>query len=309
MNKRLLTIVCALLMLAPLAQAQGLKDVKINEVLVNNVDSYEDDFGVKVSWIELYNSGYASANLASAHLRFISGGDTTTYKVPASDARTLVPAQGYVIFFADGSANKGTFYTNFHLGDSTYSGKQVIELLDQSGKQVLDSFEYDMSSQVADVTYGRHKDPLTGEVTYERLDHITPLQANEMEEPIKKSDVFLEEDPNGTAMAATAMSVVFSALIMLYFVFNFVGKVYKRSAARKNAAKEVAVKSPVATTGGSKVISGEVVAAISVALRLYEEDLHDNESNVITINKVARAYSPWSSKIYSIRETPNKKTW
>ena len=47
---------------------------------------------------------------------------------------------------------------------------------------------------------------------------------------------------------------------------------------------------------------GEIHAVIALALYLYLMELHDRESEVITINKVARTYSPWSSKIYGLNQ-------
>ena len=45
-------------------------------------------------------------------------------------------------------------------------------------------------------------------------------------------------------------------------------------------------------------------------MALYEHlNAHDKEDTILTINKVKKAYSPWSSKIYTLRETPNLKTW
>ncbi len=35
--------------------------------------------------------------------------------------------------------------------------------------------------------------------------------------------------------------------------------------------------------------------------------LHDVEETVLTITRVKRSYSPWSSKIYTLRETPPRK--
>lgn len=47
-------------------------------------------------------------------------------------------------------------------------------------------------------------------------------------------------------------------------------------------------------------ISGELNAAISAAIHLYASEQHDEESAILTIEKVSRRYSPWSSKIYSV---------
>lgn len=44
-----------------------------------------------------------------------------------------------------------------------------------------------------------------------------------------------------------------------------------------------------------------VNAAIAMALYLHFNEMHDEESNVITIQRVSKTYSPWSSKIYNMR--------
>jgi hypothetical protein len=51
-------------------------------------------------------------------------------------------------------------------------------------------------------------------------------------------------------------------------------------------------------------ISGEVNAAIAMALFLYSSEIHDQENPVITMIRVSRTYSPWSSKIYGLRKLP-----
>lgn len=312
MKKIILTLVVGLIGFT--TSAQGLKDVKINEVLVKNVDSYADDHAHKVGWIELYNSGYSKVNIAAAYLRLIQGTDTTTYRIPKGDVRTILPAQGYVVFFCDESSNKGTFHTNFRLDqqDSTKLASLVgindkLELLDQSGRIVMDALEYDVNIQQPNVSYGRYLNDDDEEVVGS-LTHITPLQNNNTKERIPKSELFRIEDPAGVAMSITAMSVVFTALLLLYLIFKNLGK-FMVAGVKK---KERAVASTVTASEQAKMkpaedIDGETVAAIAVALRKYEEDLHDIESTVLTINQVAKVYSPWSSKIYSMRQMPNKK--
>ena len=51
-------------------------------------------------------------------------------------------------------------------------------------------------------------------------------------------------------------------------------------------------------------VSGEVNAAIAMALFMYSNELHDQENPVITMIKVSRTYSPWSSHIYGLRKSP-----
>ena len=54
-------------------------------------------------------------------------------------------------------------------------------------------------------------------------------------------------------------------------------------------------------------ISGEVSAAISTALHLYFNEMHDDEKTVLTIKKISSRYSPWSSKIYNVTRGLNRR--
>jgi hypothetical protein len=51
-------------------------------------------------------------------------------------------------------------------------------------------------------------------------------------------------------------------------------------------------------------ISGETLAAISLALHLYHEQMQGLEDAVITFKNASKSYSPWSSKIYGLRKSP-----
>ncbi len=51
----------------------------------------------------------------------------------------------------------------------------------------------------------------------------------------------------------------------------------------------------------------EEIAAITTALALYTHELHDHETEVLTIQQIKRIYSPWNSKIHGLTPIPNKK--
>ena len=51
----------------------------------------------------------------------------------------------------------------------------------------------------------------------------------------------------------------------------------------------------------------EEIAAIATALKIYNSDRHDRESDVLTIMSIKRAYSPWNSKIHGLTQMPDKK--
>lgn len=53
-------------------------------------------------------------------------------------------------------------------------------------------------------------------------------------------------------------------------------------------------------------ISADENAAIGTALFLFFSDKHDEEKYVMTVKKVSRTYSPWSSKIYGVFKIDNR---
>jgi len=100
----------------------------------------------------------------------------------------------------------------------------------------------------------------------------------------------------GIIIAITGYMIVFTALVLLYFIFYNLSKAIVKNTKRKlarlgkmNHLKE-----------DSEHISGEVTAAIAMAIFL-NRDLHDEESDILTIKKISKDYSPWSSKIYGMR--------
>ena len=92
------------------------------------------------------------------------------------------------------------------------------------------------------------------------------------------------------------MLVVFTALIGIYSIVRYVLPAVLRFQLKK-AAK----------VSGKRVeeiresVPADMNAAIAMALYMYYSEIHDEESNVITRNRVSRTYSPWSSKLYNMR--------
>lgn len=105
-------------------------------------------------------------------------------------------------------------------------------------------------------------------------------------------------------MAVMAMCIVFSALLVLSICFYIISRI-GASVSRSRKIKALSSDDEELADHHHEQDSGEVIAAISAALSEHL-DAHDRESTVLTINKVRRAYSPWSSKIYNLRELPRK---
>lgn len=128
------------------------------------------------------------------------------------------------------------------------------------------------------------------------------LLQNNISEKIK---FFIENDPDGIILTIIAMSVVFTSLILIYLFFHNFGKLFNRFKERRKLIKEGKIDE------AEKIelsYSGELNAAIALALYLYQNQIHDMESFRVTINRVSRTYSPWSSKIYGLR-TFSKDNW
>jgi len=92
------------------------------------------------------------------------------------------------------------------------------------------------------------------------------------------------------------------ALAILFIIYKNMGKFFIRRGAAAN--KPVSSEVKTVTKHSEEEMSGEVNAAIAMALYMYQNEMHDYENTVLTINKVSRNYSPWSSKIYTLRKLP-----
>lgn len=115
------------------------------------------------------------------------------------------------------------------------------------------------------------------------------------ESVIVKSAEMAEKDPHGAIITLVSVSVVFVALIVLYFAYTFIGKLSsggikfrmpkKEKAAETKGAPEGEIAAAIALALDQEM-NGEVYAAISMALHQYLNDtVHDNESYIITIKR------------------------
>jgi hypothetical protein len=102
------------------------------------------------------------------------------------------------------------------------------------------------------------------------------------------------------------MFVAFIAFVMLLIFFKVI-----TSLIRGEKLKPVENLSEIAASqtgeSSSKEDSHEVCAAIAMAMYEVDENEHDIESTILTIYDVDRTYSPWSSKIYGMREIPVRR--
>lgn len=300
--KLFLTIVAVFATLIP-AAAQGRSGLKINEVMVVNNTNVENEFGERHGWIELFNSNHAPMEISSVYITD-DPAQPKKYPVPLGDVLTKIPKRQHVIFWADGNPARGTFHLNFTLKEGQ---DNWIGVYDANGITLIDSITVPAALQ-PDMSYARSEDGKgIWEIRNDQGDkYITPSSNNVIRDENDKIAAFKEKDENGFAMTLMAMAVVFCALLVLCLCFLGISKIGEAIARRnKMAAHGISKEEAVASGHHETQDSGEAIAAIAMALRDHF-DAHDNESTILTINKVRRSYSPWSSKIYSLRQLPGK---
>ncbi len=96
--------------------------------------------------------------------------------------------------------------------------------------------------------------------------------------------------------------MVFIILVMLVVVLTWFSKVVapKVRVPKVRVNENQAASVQGATEYIEAHLSANDSAAIALALHLFYSDVHDVESSIITIKRVEKRYSPWSSKIYGI---------
>lgn len=308
MNKRLLTLLLVTLAFVSSICAQGRRGLRINEVMiVNDSTSVVDDFGQYSAWVELFNSTFGPLEISSVFLTN-DRNNNTLYPVPLGDVNTEIPSRQHILFWADGEPNKGTFHTNFKF---TPGQDNYVAIYDANGLALIDEIVIPGDLKPGQ-SYARKADGeggINNPDDWEVRDgsaskYITPSSNNIIKSTNNKVDSFAEHDPHGFAMAVMAMCIVFTALLVLSICFYIISRIGV-SVSRKRKAKALAGEEIESEEQHREQDSGEVIAAIAAAL-VEHLDAHDRENTILTINKVRRAYSPWSSKIYSLRELPRR---
>ncbi len=303
MIKRLFMML-ALVVAAGLAlSAQSRGALRINEVMVQNTDQgFTDEYGKHSAWIELFNSNFGPIEISSIYLT----NDSTRpklYPVPMGDVNTKIPKRQHVVFFADGEPNKGTFHTNFEL---TPGQDNWIGIYDADGLTLIDEVVIP-ASVLPGQSWARTEDGQGQWAlrTGGNDDYITPSSANIIKDTNHKIEDFAERDANGFGMTVMAMCIVFSALLVLCLAFYGIGKINSIISRRNKAVAHGNETPELAEIRQTQHDTGEEIAAIAMAL-LDHLEAHDAESTILTLKKIRRAYSPWSSKIYGLRELPHR---
>jgi hypothetical protein len=310
MMKRILTVSLIILAAASL-RAQNVIDLIISEAMVDNTASVVDDFGERTPWIEVFNTSQGTVNIAGCYFTD-DPSNLTKSPIVKGDLRTKIGPRQVAMFFADGQASKGTFYLNFPLRAGS-----TLYLVSNDGRTVIDSIEIP-----ADLPEGQSisKFPVDKkELVFDDVHAAapSPRSVNGRHSQKSKSDIIKENDPHGYTLTVVSISVVFLALLILFTIYNFSGKVFSGQIKFRNPFKRGARATGVAAlpAGGREEeialaiamalqaeCGGETEAAIALALhRFLSESMHDAEPFVITLQPRGGA---WNDKSRLFRKQP-----
>lgn len=317
MNKRIIGLFAGLFVTLALC-AQGSRNLKITEVVTANTDGLMDEYGRRSAWIEITNISWTTVNVRSCYLttdrRALDKNLSVPERVklmslvPKGDEVTNLSAQQRIVFFADGQTNLGTLHTNFVLAPGE---DNFIALFDGNGETLIDSLTVPPLAE--NRSYARLLDNEGEEKGWKVLnaEDVTPGYPNRgQEKAVDKVAEFKEKDPYGVALSLLAMGIVFGCLAFLYAFFRIFGwfmlrltKLARVKAIRKirESADKVAV---IAKEGmESRGVNMETyMAVIGMALHEYENDVHDVESNVLTLH--TEEHSDWNAKDNAMRDWP-----
>ncbi len=120
-------------------QVLGPNGVVINELMAQNNTIITDEAGDYEDWIELYNNNTTPVDLSGYYLTDTSA-QLTKWQIPAG---TIIPANGYLIVWADSEAVDGPLHASFKLaatGESVVLSNPNLLLVDQVsyGAQTID---------------------------------------------------------------------------------------------------------------------------------------------------------------------------
>ena len=254
MNKVKILLCGMLLASTTSAMAQGAKNIRLNEVLTNNTASIVDEFGNREAWIEVENTSFTTYNIRGMY-----------------------------------------FTTDRSVLDPQMSVPERIKRMSVIPNELIDSVT--VPALAADQSYARHGN----EWSVKSPENVTPGIENFIKTDETKDAKLKREDPYGFGITLLAMGIVFFCLAVLFVFFWIFGLIMRHLDTAKKVVntqpikpitKTVEVTHDIAHATGNilqdgfqkKGIDKEVyIAVISMALKQYQDDVHDVESGIITI--------------------------
>ncbi len=153
--------------------AQG--QIRINEFMASNSKVLEDpdEPGEFPDWIELYNPSDSEVSLDGLYL--VEGDPAESVSFAISTGLSI-PAQGFLVFYADDDPSQGKLHTDFRLNKD---GGQIGLYADLDATEPIDTRLY--GPQATNTSEGRNPD---GGSTWQLFSRPTPGRTNTVSPPL-----------------------------------------------------------------------------------------------------------------------------
>ena len=302
MNKTKLLLSGLLLASASAVMAQGAMNIRLNEVMTNNTASIQDEYGQREAWIELENISFTTYNIRGMYLttdRSVLNPQMSVPErikrmsiIPNGEPRTQIGGRQHIVFFSNSNPAQG----KLHLSLKVPMSEPVwIGFYNGNAEELIDSVT--VPALAADQSYARHGN----QWSVKSAENVTPSIENFIKTDETKDAKLKREDPHGIGITLLAMGIVFFCLALLFIFFWIFGLIMNHLDTAKKVAntqpikpitKTVEITHDLAHATGNilqdglekKGIDKEVyIAVISMALKQYQDDVHDVESGIITI--------------------------
>ncbi len=306
--------------------AQMDASIKLNEVMTQNESSLIDEYGTRNAWVEIANISHSTYNIRGMYLTTdrsvldkkmsVPERVSRMSQIPSGDMRTNLSARQLIVFQLGSQPAQGAL----HLSVPVEAGKPLwIALYNGNATQLIDSITVPVlqanQSFARVANNGNAQDWET-----KSADRVTPGIQNQTVVSESKVEKFKREDPYGFGMALMAMGIVFFCLALLWITFTLFGMLMRHMDTAKKVAHQQPIKPITKTvektmevghkTGvilkegfDTKGIDREVyMAVIGLALRQYEDDIHDVESCVITIKPKETGWDDEYSQMTHLHE-------
>jgi len=305
-------LLCSVLLLSSTSAiyGQGAKNIVINEVLTNNTASIQDEFGAHEAWIELENTSFTTYNIRGMYLttdRSVLDPQMSVPErikrmsiIPSGDARTNVGGRQHIVFFGNSNPAQGKLHLSLRV---PMSEPFWIALYNGNASELIDSVT--IPALAAGQSYARQGKRWA----VKSAQNVTPGIENFIKTDESKDAKLKREDPHGFGITLLAMGIVFTCLAVLFLFFMLFGILMRHMETAKKVANtqpikpitktvektaEIGHKTGVILQEGLKTkgIDKEVyMAVIGMALKQYEDDVHDVESGVITIKQKSSSWN------------------
>jgi spore coat protein CotH len=176
--------------------------LSINEIMA------EDQTGSFSLWFEIHNAGLEKVDLSGMYLTDDLV-DPTRFRIANG---LVIPAGGFVTFFADGEPWQGPRHTNFRLNES---GGQIGIF----GKnQQIDTYTY--GPQTVDVSEGRYPDGVDNWISFSKP---TPGKPNLLLPPSIGSVTHIPSLPTASDVVTVATTITDDALLQTTLYYSATG--------------------------------------------------------------------------------------